>query len=277
MFGNRQGSRGYVEVPGPADHPRPDQWRDVPHGAVTMHWYSSPLNGSLRRVQVYTPPGYAQETARRYPVLYLLHGSGDNDSHWVLIGQANVIADNLIAEHRAVPMLIVMPDGHVGNRSGGRETGDRWRYREMFEKDLLEGVVPLVESNYRVQADAQHRAIAGLSMGGGQSIGTGLGHLERFAWVGAFSAAASGDDPVLEWLQADPAAANRQLRLLWIAVGKSDFLLAMNRDFVKALDGLKIRYTYHESAGAHTWIVWRSYLHEFLPLLFQEPLHEKAG
>lgn len=269
VFGNRQGSRGYVEVPGPADDPRPDQWRDVPHGAVTIHWYTSKVTGGRRRVHVYTPPGYASQPSQRYPVLYLLHGSGDNDSHWVLLGQANVIADNLIAARRAAPMLIVMPDGHVGDQSGQRETGDRWRRRDLFQRDLLESVVPLIESSYRVQAAPQHRAIAGLSMGGGQAIGAGLGYPDRFAWVGAFSAAASADDPVLERLRADPAAINQKLRLVWIAIGKDDFLLSRNREFVTALDELKIRHTYRETAGTHAWGVWRGYLNEFLPLLFQ--------
>jgi enterochelin esterase family protein len=269
VFGNRQGSRGYVEVPGPAGHPRPDQWRDVPHGAVTMHWYSSKVTGARRRFHVYTPPGYVEQPSRRYPVLYLLHGSGDNDSHWVAYGQANVIADNLIADRRAVPLVIVMPDGHVLDRGREREAGDRWRSRELFETDLLERVLPLVESAYHVEPCPQQRAIAGLSMGGGQSIGTGLGHPDRFAWVGAFSAAASADDPILERLRADPAAINQQLRLLWIAIGKDDFLLARNREFVKALDELKIRHAYQETAGAHAWGVWRRYLAELLPLLFR--------
>ncbi len=269
VFGNRQGSRGYVEVPGPAGHPRHDEWRDVPHGTVTIHWYDSKVTGARRRVHVYAPPGYAQDSSKHYPALYLLHGSGDNDSHWTLLGRANVIADNLLADGQAVPMLIVMPDGHVADRSLEREPGGRNRGREFFEKDLLGNVLPLVEANYRVLADPQHRGIVGLSMGGGQSIGVGLGHLDQFAWVGAFSSAVSGDDPVLAKLRSDPAAANQKLKLLWIAVGKADFLLARNRDFVKALDELKIRHTFQESEGSHAWGVWRGYLAEFLPLVFR--------
>ena len=269
VFGNRQGSRGYVEVPGPPGHPRPDEWRDVPHGTVTMHWYTSKATGTRRRVHIYAPPGYAQETSPRYPVLYLLHGSGDNDAHWTALGRANVIADNLLADGRAVPMLIVMPDGHVAERSRERDPDGRRRARELFEKDILQSVVPLVEANYRVMADAQHRGIVGLSMGGGQSIAVGLGHLDQFAWVGAFSAAASGDDPVLAALRSDPDAANQKLKLLWIAIGKDDFLLSRNLDFVKALDALKIRHTFHESEGKHAWGVWRGYLAEFLPLVFR--------
>ena len=269
VFGNRQGSRGFVEVPGPAGHPRPDEWCDVPHGTVTIHWYVSKATGARRRVHVYAPAGYAQETSKRYPVLYLLHGSGDNDSHWTQLGRANVIADNLVADGRAVPMLIVMPDGHVADRSREREAGGRNRGRNLFEKDLLESVLPLVEANYRVLADAEHRGIVGLSMGGGQSLSVGLGHFDQFAWVGAFSAGVSNDEGVLAKLRGDPAAANQKLKRLWIAIGKDDFLLARNRDFVKALDELKIRHTYQETAGSHAWGVWRGYLAEFLPLLFR--------
>jgi enterochelin esterase-like enzyme len=269
VFGNRQGSRGYVEVPGPPGHPRSDEWREVPHGAVTVQWYTSKVTGARRRVHVYTPPGYQQETSRRYPALYLLHGSGDNDSHWVLLGQANVIADNLLADGRLVPMIIVMPDGHVLDRSREREKADRSRWREAFEKDLLESLLPLIEANYRILADAQHRGIVGLSMGGGQSIGVGLAHLDQFAWVGAFSAGVSGDDPVLATLGSDPVTANQKLKLLWIGIGTDDFLLARNREFVKALGELKIRHTYQETKGKHAWGVWRGYLTQFLPLLFR--------
>jgi enterochelin esterase family protein len=266
VFGNRQGSRGYVEVPGPAGQPRHDEWRDVPHGTVSIHWYTSTATGARRRVHVYLPPGYHQEAATRYPVLYLLHGSGDNDSHWTLLGRANVIADNLLADGRAVPMLIVMPDGHAASRDREQERG---RGRELFEKDLLESVVPLVESAYRVQADPQHRGIVGLSMGGGQSIGVGLGHPDQFAWIGAFSAAVSGQDPVLAGLRTDPNAANEKIKLLWIGIGKDDFLLARNHEFVKILDELKVRHTYQETDGRHAWGVWRGYLADFLPLLFR--------
>jgi enterochelin esterase-like enzyme len=269
VFGNRRGSRGYVEVPGPPGHPRHDEWRDVPHGAVTVHWYTSKVTGARRRVHIYTPPGYQQESSERYPVLYLLHGAGDNDSHWTLLGRANVIADNLLADGRAVPMLIVMPDGHVADRSREREGGDRSRWREPFEKDLLESVLPLVEANYRTLSDPRHRGIVGLSMGGGQSIGVGLGHFDQFAWVGAFSAAVSGEDPVLAKLRSDPGAANDKLKLLWVGIGADDFLLARNRDFVRALDELNVRHTYRETEGRHAWGVWRGYLAEFLPLLFR--------
>jgi enterochelin esterase-like enzyme len=271
VFGNRNGSRGYVEVPGPKDKPRHDEWRDVPHGSVAMHWYQSTASGGRRRVHVYTPPGYEKDSARKYPVVYLLHGSGDNDSHWTLLGQANVIADNLIADGKAVPMIIVMPDGHVsmpGTPAGGGGGARGGQSRQAFEKDLLESVMPMIESSYRVKKDSNDRAIVGLSMGGGQSLSVGLGHLDKFAWVGAFSAAAPGND-VLNALKAAPEKSNQQLKLLWIGIGKDDQLLARNRTFDTALKDAKIQHDYQETAGGHRWSVWRLYLADFLPKLFR--------
>src|SRR5262249_45983625 len=163
-FGNRQGSRGFVEIPGPKGQPRPDEWRDVPHGTVTTHWYDSGVSGTRRRLHVYTPPGYGKDPGRKYPVLYLLHGSGDNASHWTVLGRANVIADNLIADGKAVPLVIAMPDGHVRERpAGSTDEKTRLEVRRAFERDLLEHVLPLVESSYRVRTDAAGRAVAGLS------------------------------------------------------------------------------------------------------------------
>src|SRR5262249_28713058 len=186
-----------------------DEWRDVPHGTVTIHWYDSKASGSRRRVHIYTPPGYGKDLEKKYPVLYLLHGSGDNDSHWMHIGRANVIADNLIADGKAVPMLIVMPDGHVIERPAGPvDDKKRQEIRHAFERDLLESGVPVVEANYRVRTDAASRAIAGLSMGSAQSLMVVLGHTDKFAWLGAFSGAISREDPVLSGLKGDPAKAN---------------------------------------------------------------------
>ncbi|OAI55008.1 hypothetical protein AYO44_13725 [Planctomycetaceae bacterium SCGC AG-212-F19] len=270
VFGNRQGSRGFVEVPGPKGQPRHDEWRDVPHGTVTIHWYDSKASGTRRRVHVYRPPGYGKDVAMKYPVLYLLHGSGDNDSHWMHIGQANVIADNLIADRKAVPMLIVMPDGHVVERPAGPvDDKKRQEIRQAFEKDLLENIVPLVEANYRVRTDASSRAIAGLSMGSAQSLMVGLGHTDQFAWIGAFSGAISREDPVLAGLKADPAKANERLKLLWLAIGKEDGGVKNKQALSAALKEMGIKHEYKETDGAHRWSVWRLYLAEFLPKLFR--------
>jgi enterochelin esterase family protein len=274
VMGNRTGSRGYLEVPGPKGSPRIDEWHDVPHGAVTRHWYKSKTTGTLRSVHVYTPPGYANDEklkATRLPVLYLLHGSGDDDRHWSLLGQANVIADNLLAEHQCVPMLIVMPEGHP---AGAVNVTDRDSYfsenRRLFERDLLDDVVPLVEANYRVDADRSARAIAGLSMGGGQSLDVGLKHIDRFAWIASFSGGMKGLDDATAQLAADPSAANAQLRLLWIGIGTDDFLLDQNRAFVGRLKELGVRHEYVETEGAHNWSIWRTYLAGLLPKLFAE-------
>lgn len=266
VFGNRQGSRGYVEVPGPKGQPRHDEWRDVPHGSIHVHWYPSKTTSTLRRLHIYVPPGYAQDSARTYPVLYLLHGGGDNDSHWMHIGRANVIADNLLADGKAVPMLIVMPDGHVGPMMRDKMSMEEFMKQrsEAFEHELLTDVIPLVESNYRVSKERQDRAVTGLSMGGGQALYVGLRNPERFAWVGSFSGAAGNPDALLTKLKSAP----ERPRLLWLAIGREDFLLKQNQQLVAALKQAGVEHEYRETPGAHRWSVWRLYLAEFLPRLF---------
>jgi enterochelin esterase-like enzyme len=269
VFGNRRGARGFLEVPG-RGAPRHDEARDVPRGAVTAHWY-----GDRRRVHVYTPPGYAKDKDKdkdkTYPVLYLLHGSGDNDSHWTLLGQAHVIADNLLADGKAVPMIIVMTDGHVPVKDveGEDPPARRARASTAYERDLLDLVMPLVEAEYRVKTDRESRAIAGLSMGGGQSLGVGLRNIDRFAWIGGFSSATRGWEKGVPGMKADAAACNEKLRLLWIAIGKDDFLLKDNQSFIAWLKESGIKHYYAETEGGHAWGVWRRYLGEFLPLLFK--------
>jgi enterochelin esterase-like enzyme len=206
-------------------------------------------------VHVYTPPGYAKEPGRGYPVLYLLHGSGDDDSHWTRLGQANVIADNLIADRAVEPMLIVMTDGLAS--------------LEGYERDLLDRVIPLIESEYRVKPDRASRAIAGLSMGGGQALWTGLRNLDRFAWVGAFSASTWEMATGVPGAEKDPARMNAALKLLWIRVGERDHLLKTTRTFVTMLKEKGVTHDYAETAGGHSWSVWRGYLADVLPLLFR--------
>ncbi len=269
VFGNRKGSRGFVEVPGPPGKPRIDQWRDVPHGAVGIHWYNSVVTGNRRRVHVYTPPGYFKETSRTYPVLYLLHGSGDNDSHWMLLGRANVIEDNLIAEGRAVPMVIVMPDGHVRERPAGMvDEKTKEEIRLAFERDLLGSVVPLAEREYRVRSDAAGKAIAGLSMGSAQTLMVGLRHTDQFAYLGAFSGALRTTDPAIEGLKSEASKVNSRVKLFWIGMGKDDKGVEASRALDETLRQMGIAHEYHETEGAHRWSVWRAYLAEFLPRLF---------
>lgn len=271
VFGNRQGSRGYVEIPGPPDQPRHDEWRETPHGVMTMHWYtSSAADGNRRRLHVYLPPDYYQHPDRQYPTLYLLHGSGDNDSHWMWMGRSNVILDNLIADGKAVPMIVVMPDGHVPVRSeeGEERTAYRIRANQAFERDMMDAIIPLIETNYRVIKNRDHRAIVGLSMGGGQSLRVGLNNLPSFAWIGGFSSSTRGLESTIDQLKQNPQGVNEQLRLLWIAIGKDDFLIEGNRELHRTLTELKIEHDYIETEGVHQWSVWRRYLADFAPLLF---------
>jgi enterochelin esterase family protein len=188
-------------------------------------------------------------------VLYLLHGSGDDDSHWTLLGRANVLADNLLAEGKAGRMLIVMTDGHLS--------------LEDYERDLLDRVIPLVESEYRVKPDASSRAIAGLSMGGGQALWAGLRHVDRFAWIGAFSAATWEMAKGVPGAEKDPAKVNAALRLLWIRMGRDDHLLGTSRTFIAMLKGSGVTHDYAETPGGHSWSLWRGYLAELLPRLFK--------
>ena len=275
VMGNRTGSRGYLEVPGPKGAPRIDQWRDVPHGSVTRHWYVSKTTGVRRSVHVYAPPPGAAASEAKLPVVYLLHGSGDDDRHWSLLGQANVIADNLIAAGKMQPAIIVMPDGHPAGPTPDlpRDSEERMKFfdrnRELFARDLLDDVVPLIESRYPVRTDAAGRAVVGLSMGGGQALDVGLKHTERFAWIGAFSSGGRRLEEAAAASAGDPQRADSQIRLLWIACGVDDRLLDQNRALHAKLEELNVRHEYLETPGGHTWTVWRRYLSEFLPLLFR--------
>jgi enterochelin esterase-like enzyme len=254
-----QTSASLVEVPG-ADSVAPWQPRDVPHGAVEINWRNSrALGGEARWVWVYTPPGYEKNTKRRYPVLYLFHGSNDIAGGWTLAGQMNFILDNLLAERKVEPMIVVMPYGHAVPFGSPREL--QARNTELFEKYLVEDVIPLVETKYRVKTGRDHQAIAGLSMGGGQAIDIGWRHTDRFAAIGAFSAAVPNEFA--------PPAGIKAPKLFWIACGKDDFLYERNVKFVEEVKGRGVPHTWRSTEGNHTYTVWRKYLAEFTPLLFR--------
>jgi len=268
----------FVEVPG--DSPSFYDSRPVPHGEVRMVDYESKTFGLTRTVWIYTPPNYDKSTAK-YPVLYLLHGNGEAFNGWVMNGRANIILDNLIADRKAQPMIVVMPQGHALQAPNVgplvRITGETTMFSPRFPKDLLEEVVPLVERNYRVVANADNRAIAGLSMGGGQALSIGLTHPELFHYVLGFSAAI-GDrylniDETVRQVLADPAAANKKFHLLWISAGRQDFLLGPNQQLTKVLTEAGVKNTYRETEGAHVWSVWRNNLNEAAPLLFRAGAH----
>jgi enterochelin esterase family protein len=239
-------------------------FQDVPHGVVREHTYRSKALGRLRELAVYTPPGY-DRTRTRYPVLYLQHGSGDNQATWIAHGKAHWILDNLIATSKAKPMVVVMMDGHA---AAPGTPGAQQNNTALFERDLLEDVMPFVEKEYRVRADAAGRGIVGLSMGGGQSLTIGLNHTDRFGWVGGFSSSAPSKDTVAAALN-DPAGTNRRLKLLWVACGKEDFLLQRNQEFIALLKEKGIRHEWKLTEGNHSWPVWRIYLADFAPLLFR--------
>jgi enterochelin esterase family protein len=249
--------------------PAPWDWRDVPHGTVHMHSYPSKVVGRAREVIVYTPPGYEKASEKKYPLLVLQHGSGDNQRTWVDHGKAHWILDNLIADGKAQPMVVMMLDGHPLGMVG-REAGDARRIaaQDAFERELFEDAMPIVESLYGVEKDAAHRAIAGLSMGGAQSLSVGMANLDKFGWVGAFSAGPPAQARVDKFI-ADPGAANQKLKLLWIAVGKDDFLRERSEQLAALLKEKGIAHTYKVSEGDHSWPVWRGYLSEFAPLLFR--------
>jgi enterochelin esterase family protein len=262
-------SESMFEVP--ADKPAVYDIQPVPHGTVHINWYQSASLGVPRSMYVYTPPGYA-EGKSKLPVLYLLHGSGDTEAGWVDVGRANLILDNLIAAGSAKPMIIVMPYGRplpvvmlVPSAGRGPQNAD-----DLFGDDLLKDVIPNVEKIYRVSAKPDDRAVAGLSMGGGQALRIGLAHLDTFHYIGAFSAAARGNpEEAFKDFFADPAAANKKLKLFYIACGKADGLFPGSQALADALEKHQIKHQFAPSEEGHVWRNWRDYLANFAPQLFR--------
>jgi enterochelin esterase-like enzyme len=247
----------------PGQPPLVHDFQDVPHGVVHQHTYGSKSLGRLRDLAVYTPPGYEASAGPKFPTLYLQHGSGDNQATWTVHGKAHWILDNLIAQGRAKPMVVVMMDGHAATPGAGGTNNTA-----LFERDLFEDVMPFVEANYRVRTEAASRAIVGLSMGGGQSLTIGLNHPEQFAWVGGFSASVPAREAIAAAVE-DPAAANQKLKLLWIGCGRDDFLLKRNEEFIALLNEKSLQHEWHLTDGGHSWPVWRIYLAELAPRLFR--------
>jgi len=258
----------------------PQDWelQDVPHGAVTHHFYKSSIVGDQRDFYVYTPPGYDPGNPELYPVLYLLHGMGDDARGWTQSGYANVIMDNLIYQKKAVPMIMVFTLGY--GMPGAAMAPESFR---RFDESLTGEVIPLMERMYRTIKTSSGRAIAGLSMGGAQALLAGLNHPELFQWVGGFSSAfimygiAAGgfakvstiDSAYAKSFPSLDASINDKIRLLWISCGKSDFLAGNNNDFMRWLDKNKVKFHKVETEGAHSWMVWRRNLIEFSSLLFR--------
>jgi enterochelin esterase-like enzyme len=281
----KNGGNSLVRVPGT------NSWdpANVPHGSITRHFYKSTVVGDDRDFYVYTPPNYDPNRKEPYPVLYLLHGLGDDSSGWLSTGAANVILDNLIAQGKAKPMIMVNTLGYGapemvagGGRGGMNGLGVMQKNNEFFAKALITEVIPQVEKSYRASRDRKDRAVAGLSMGGAQALFTGLNHIDRFAWVASFSGAfvmygsgGRGGPPMdaalfQKTFPALDAKAASQLRLLWISCGVSDGLIGVNRQLKEYLKSKNIQFKDLEHPGAHTWSVWRHNLTDLAPLLFQK-------
>ena len=254
---------------------------DIPHGTVAKRWYDSPGLGMDRRITIYTPPGY-ESSKEKFPVLYLLHGAGGDEEAWITLGRTAQIMDNLLAQGKIKPMIVVMPNGNVIQDAAPGEGYEGFYKPQFMVTKTMDGtyeasfsdIIKFVESSYRVKADKANRAVAGLSMGGFHSLHISRYYPNTFDYVGLFSAAILPNQNVSSPVYNDIDGTLKKqkengLKLYWIGIGKSDFLYQGNADYRKKLDEMGFKYTYRESDGGHIWRNWRIYLSEFAPLLFQ--------
>lgn len=246
---------------------------DVPHGSLSQVWYNSPSLKLDRRMYVYTPPGY-DSSKDKYPVLYLLHGGGGDEDAWTSLGRANYILDNLIAQGKAKPMIVVMTNGNAFQTSSLRTAANApvitretfMKYAGLFEASLVKDVIPYIEKNYRVKASKESRAVAGLSMGGMHTITASIEYPEVFGYIGVFSSGIFQPSPDQEakFMALKKAGTNKY----WVACGKDDFVMESNKRLLDMLNKTGIKHEYFENAGGHTWANWRTYLSMFAPMLF---------
>jgi enterochelin esterase-like enzyme len=244
--------------------------KDVPHGEICIKRYFSTVFNSWRQFYIYKPAGYDININEKYPVLYILHGGGEDERGWATQGKTDLILDNLIAANKAKPMLIVMPDGNVSGQGFGENT------LRMFERELKQSVIPFVEKNYRAETGSKSRALAGLSMGGIQTLYVGINNTELFSYLGVFSSGwimpAQNDlaNKQYDFMKTNNDKIKNNLNLLWIGVGgKEDIAYNNCQALLKKLDELKVKYIYSEYPGGHTWPVWRNNLYNFAQLLFK--------
>lgn len=268
-FPNEGFQSSLVEITGPT--PLVHTIKNVPHGTVSYRYYHSSELG-VRPVVIYTPPGYEKDTKATYPVLYLLHGTTDTEETWTKVGRANIILDNLIAEGKAKPMIIVMPYGRayptISKSSGSLRN---WDNLQEFKKDFMNNLVPFVEQNYRVKPDRNNRAIAGFSGGGGETLYLGLNNPDLTAWVCGFAPGMLKEEFERNNAVAfaDPAATNKRLKLFWIGVGKEDMLYSVVNEYMNVLDTKGIKYEKFISDGGHTWMNCKLYLSTIAEKLFK--------
>jgi enterochelin esterase-like enzyme len=244
--------------------------RDVPHGDIRSKRYFSKVTNSWRQMNVYTPPGYDTNSNEKYPVLYILHGGGEDETGWALQGKTDLIIDNLIAAKKTQPMIVVMPDANMGI-AAFEEAG-----LKQFESELNSIIIPFVENNYRIKADADHRALAGLSMGGIHTLYTGIKHTDKFSYLGVFSSGwiVPMQNGIAEseyvFMKNNSNTINTNLKQFWIAMGGKEDIAYKNCQLMLAkFNENKIKFSYSEYPGGHTWPVWRNNLYNFAQLLFK--------
>lgn len=272
----RDGTRYASLLMIPGDGSSVYQLNETPHGNISQVWYPSPTLGADRRMYVYTPPGY-DSGKDSYPVLYLLHGAGGDEDAWSSLGRANLILDNLIASGKSKPMIVVMTNGNAWQTSTLRQvpglpapTRETFaQFQGKFEKSLVEDVVPYIEKNFRVKADKNHRALAGLSMGGGHTITASITYPGTFGYIGVFSSGIfDANADMAEMEKKFTALKASGVNKYWVACGKEDFVMDSNKRLLSVLDKTGFEHEYFENEGGHTWANWRTYLSMFAPMLF---------
>ena len=280
FFPNERFKASLVDIPGAT--PLIHAMRDVPHGTVSYEYYPS-VSGTTGSLVVYTPPGYDKNPSKKYPVFYLISGTTDTEETFFKVGKVNLILDNLLAENKAKPMIIVMPNGNVAARvaeqtgtakpadPSSRDGADAVSRAKAFETDLLHQIIPYVDKNYRTVANHDNRAIGGFSRGGGQTLRVAFGNMDKFAWVCSYSSYLSPAemDQSFGSIASQPAKTNQQLKLLWVSVGSDDFLYKGTLEFMDYLEAKKVNFKRYVSQGGHTWMNVKDYVARTAPLLFQ--------
>ncbi|QKZ14159.1 alpha/beta hydrolase [Spirosoma sp. KUDC1026] len=280
FFPNERFKASLVDIPG--ETPLIHSLQDVPHGSVNYEYYPS-VEGTTGSLVVYTPPGYDKNPGQKYPVFYLISGTTDTEETFFKVGRTNLILDNLIAAGKAKPMIIVMPYGNIAARiaeqKGGakpadptvRDGADAVKRANDFGQDLTGNVIPYVEKNYRTVANKENRAIGGFSRGGGQTLRTAFGNLDKFAWVCSYSSYLSPQemDGSFSQIGGNPDKTNKQLKLLWVSVGSDDFLYKGTTEFMDYLKAKKVAYKSLITDGGHTWMNVKKYVADTAPLLFR--------
>ncbi len=280
FFPNERFKGSLVDIPG--NTPLVHSLKNVPHGTVTYEYYPS-VQGTTGTILIYTPPGYEKNPSKKYPVFYLISGTTDTEETWFKVGRANFILDNLIAEGKAKPMIIVMPYGNIEARVAeqtggpkpddpfGRESKDALVRAKNFESDLINNIIPYVEKNYRVLSDGNNRAIGGFSRGGGQTLRTAFNNIDKFSWICCYSAYLSNQEMEknYKYVYENPNLTNEKLKLLWVSVGNEDFLYNQTVEFMDFLKSKGVDYKNLITSGGHTWMNTKKFLSQTAQLLFQ--------